>query len=94
MSEADTGAGAPVAPDERRVNHALRGIFEEAYELIHPFFDPHNAWGGHSLEHLAFRVLREHFPQISAHEVEEIVAAAHRVYTTRHLPEGRHPFRR
>jgi hypothetical protein len=65
---------------ERRTNTQLRALFESAYAMIEPFMDPKSGWGGHSLEHLAFRVLRENFPQLSSDEVQVVVAAAHRVY--------------
>lgn len=74
-------------PSERRRNHALREVFDDAYAMIEPFFDPGAGWGGHSLEHLAFRVLRENFPQFSSEEVHAIVVGAHRVYIERN-PEG------
>lgn len=65
---------------DRRKNVKLRAIFDTAYAMIEPFFDPAQGWGGHSLEHLAFRVLRENFPDLSGEEVHTIVVAAHRVY--------------
>jgi hypothetical protein len=69
----------PVA-QERRNNTKLRAIFDAAYVMVEPFFDPNAGWGGHSLEHLAFRVLRENFPELSSEEVHTVVVAAHRVY--------------
>lgn len=71
-----------VQPDRRR-NAELRGLFDHAYAMIEPFFDPASGWGGRSLEHLAFRVLRENFPQMSADQVHALIVAAHRVYLTR-----------
>jgi hypothetical protein len=68
---------------ERRNNLALRETFDAAYVMIEPFFDPNAGWGGHSLEHLAFRVLRENFSSLSSEEVHAIVVAAHRVYIER-----------
>ncbi|MBS1190129.1 MAG: hypothetical protein H6R10_1921 [Rhodocyclaceae bacterium] len=72
---------------DRRMNPQLRELFDSAYAMIEPFFDPQAGWGGRSLEHLAFRVLRDNFPQLSAEEVHAVVVAAHRIYITRH-PEG------
>lgn len=72
---------------ERRVNPELRSLFDSAYAMIEPFFDPAAGWGGRSLEHLAYRVLRENFPQMSAEEVHAVVVAAHRIYISCH-PEG------
>jgi hypothetical protein len=65
---------------ERRVNLRLREIFIEAYDVIEPFFDNANSWGGHTHEHLAFRALHEHFPNLSGQEVFVIVTAAKRVF--------------
>ena len=73
--------------DERRQNLRLRAVFEAAYGLVEPFFDPASGWGGHSLEHLAFRVIRENFPELSSTDVHVLVVAAHRVYIERH-PAG------
>jgi len=65
---------------ERRTRETLRSVFDSAYAMMEPFFDPATGWGGRSLEHLAFRILRENFPMLSADEVHVLIAAAHRVY--------------
>ena len=65
---------------ERRSNLRLREIFVEAYDVVEPFFDPKNTWGGHTHEHLAYRALHERFPDMSAEEVMIIVIAAKRVF--------------
>ncbi len=70
------------AGNERRVNLKLREIFVEAYEVVAPFFDPANAWGGQPHEHLAYRALAERFPQLSAAEVQLVVTAARRVFAS------------
>lgn len=87
MTDASRQTPPPGQPD-RRQNVQLRHIFDSAYVMIEPFFDPNAGWGGHSLEHLAFRVLRENFPQLSSEDVHAIVVAAHRVYSERN--PGRH----
>ena len=61
--------------------------------MIEPFFDPKSGWGGHSLEHLAFRVLRENFTDLSGEEVHTIIVAAHRRYIERN-PAGSAHLRR
>lgn len=87
-----TGQQQP--PDgERRQNYRLRAVFETAYDLVEPFFDPAAGWGGHSLEHLAFRIIRENFPDLSSSEVHVLVVAAHRVFIERH-PAGSQHLRR
>jgi hypothetical protein len=75
----ETAAPSP----ERRLNPRLREVFEAAFALLEPFFDPQNTWGGQSLEHFAFRVLRENYPDLSGEEVFIFVTAARRVYATR-----------
>ena len=85
MAEQATGAG-----QDRRRNTKLRGLFDTAYVMIEPFFDPAQGWGGHSLEHLAFRVLRENFSELSSEEVHIIVVAAHRVYIERNPGRSDH----
>jgi hypothetical protein len=76
----------PVTGSERRGNPELRSIFIEAYDIIRPFFDPANSWGGQTHEHLAYRALHEHFPTMSAQDVFVIVAAGKRVFTTTGTP--------
>ncbi|MEY2632149.1 MAG: hypothetical protein RIR00_803 [Pseudomonadota bacterium] len=89
MSESTATPGAaPV--EERRRNPQLRVLFDSAYQMIEPFFDPDAGWGGHSLEHLAFRVLRENFPKLSSEEVHVVIVAAHRVYIERHPERSQH----
>lgn len=66
--------------EERRTNPRLRAIFVEAYEVLQPFFDPANNWGGQSHEHLAYRTLHEQFPGLSPQEIFTLVAAARRVF--------------
>lgn len=73
-------AASKDAVAERRGNPRLRQVFVEAYDIVEPFFNPDNAWGGHTHEHLAFRALHEHFPDLSGEEVFIIVTAAKRVF--------------
>lgn len=67
---------------ERRVNIELREIFTVAYEVVEPFLDPRNSWGGQTHEHLAYRTVHERFPQLTGEEVFIIVSAAKRVYVS------------
>lgn len=80
----------PTAGSERRQNLHLRNLFETAYAMVEPFFDPETGWGGHSLEHLAYRTLRENFPDLDVGEVHSLVVAAHRVYIQRHPEKSTH----
>ena len=76
--------------DERRQNTKLRAMFDTAYVMLEPFFDPEQGWAGHSLEHLAFRILRENFSELSSEEVHSVVVAAHRVYIERNPMRSAH----
>lgn len=76
----------PVTGVERRANPQLRTIFVEAYEVLQPFFDPANSWGGQTHEHLAYRALHEQFPGLSAQDVFTLVSAARRVFSTTGKP--------
>lgn len=87
MTENHAPAQPPV---DRRQNSKLRELFATAYALVEPFFDPEQGWGGHSLEHLAFRVLRENFSELSSEEVHAIVVVAHRVYIERNPGRSDH----
>jgi hypothetical protein len=64
----------------------LRTLFIDAYEVLLPFFDPANSWGGQTHEHLAYRALHEQFPSLSTQEVFTLVAAARRVFSTNEKP--------
>ncbi len=73
---------------ERRKNLALRELVDQAYALIEPFFDPANAWNGQTLEHLAYRVVRERLPGIPPADVQIIVSVATRIYRSRNPAQG------
>ncbi len=66
---------------ERRRHHRVRAIFEEASVLIKPFFSSDNQWGSASLELLAYRTVRERYPELSPVEVHVLVTACRRVFT-------------
>lgn len=66
---------------DRRKQHELRAVFPAAYEALRPFFDPSNQWGSHSHEHLAYRTLKEHFPDLSAQDSFLIVITARRLFS-------------
>ena len=71
---------------ERRQNLRLRSVYDAAFLMIEPFLDPEHGWAGQSLEHLAYRIVRENFPELTADEVHALVVVAHRVYGERHPP--------
>ncbi|WP_374245778.1 hypothetical protein [Zoogloea sp.] len=69
---------------ERRKNLTLRELVDKAYLIIEPFFDPLNAWNGQTLEHLAYRVVRDQLPDIPPEDVQIIVSASTRMYRAKH----------
>jgi len=69
---------------ERRKNLSLRELVDKAYLIIEPFFDPSNAWNGQTLEHLAYRVVRDQLPEIPPEDVQTIVSASTRMYRAKH----------
>ena len=73
-----TDSEAPMV--ERRQNLELREIFDEAYDLLEPFFSPDNRWSGHTHEHLAYRAVHERFPKLTGAQVLTLVTAAKRVF--------------
>lgn len=73
---------------ERRHNPKLRELFEEAYARILPCLDPGRTWGHMPLEHLAFRMLREAYPDLSPQEVHLLVRASVRVCRERRHDES------
>lgn len=70
---------------ERRSNSELREIFEQAYVLIEPFLDPSSSWGGHAMELLALRTLRDSFPQLGVEQARILVVASVRVWQERRV---------
>ncbi len=70
----------PVSGSERRSNPQLRNIFAEAYDVLEPFFNPDNDWGGQTHEHLAHLALHEKFPELTAQESFILLTAARRVF--------------
>lgn len=70
-------------PAERRQNLKLRALFEEAYAHIAPFLDTAQTWGGLSLQHFAFRTIREAYPELTPAEVHQLVVASVRVHGER-----------
>jgi len=77
-------------PGERRDNPHLRALFDTAFTMVEPFLEFEKGWVGLSLEHLAFRVVRENFSELSSEEVHAIVVSAHRVYNARHPDASDH----
>jgi hypothetical protein len=59
---------------------ADRRVFPPAYEAMRPFFDPATQWGNSGQEHLAYRTLADHFPELNAQDRFLIVITAKRLF--------------
>lgn len=70
----------PAGTEDRRKYHRVREIFADVCVLVAPFFAKENRWGNSTLDHLAYRVVRDHFPELSFEEVHVLVVAAGRVH--------------
>lgn len=68
---------------ERRQNSRLRELFEQAYELIAPFYDDSQTWGHRPLNGLAFHTLRDRMPELTEAEAHIIVVAVARAWSER-----------
>lgn len=68
---------------ERRKNLELREKFEEAYDILEPFYAEENRWNGQPLDQFAYHRLRDAMPQLSAEECFILVVAARRVFGER-----------
>jgi hypothetical protein len=75
---------SPVIVHDRRRDLELRAAFSEVYARIEGLFDPARTWGGPPLTIWVYRVVQESHPQLDATQVQALVAAAQRVYRTRH----------
>jgi len=75
---------------ERRQNTRLRDFFEEAYRCIEPCLDPKQTWGGLPLELLAYRTLRETYPELDRQEAHLLVRASVRVFRERNPAGSNH----
>jgi hypothetical protein len=75
---------SPVIVHDRRRDLELRDAFNEVYARIEVFFDPTCTWSGPPLTRWVNRVVHESYPHLDAMQVQALVAAAQRVYRTRH----------
>jgi hypothetical protein len=68
---------------ERRRNPQLRVVFDHAYPILEPFFDPSSGWDAHTRQHVAAGLLQDNFPELSSPDVHLIIVAAGRVFRER-----------
>lgn len=69
----------PLAADVR-VRAADQPGLPPAYEALRPFFNRQTQWGNGGQEHLAYRTLKDHFPELSAQESFLIVITARQLF--------------
>jgi hypothetical protein len=83
MDKLNSNAGPETyAVDDRRTQHNLRRIFDDACRITAPFFDPAQSWGGSSLTMYARQTLRDAYPELTQQEIAILfsgVARFHRV---------------
>jgi len=77
------GADGTDQPDRRR-DPGLRAKIDRALAIVKPFFEAESQWGGHSLDHMAYRRLREEMPELNQAEVHVLVVVASRIYGGQH----------
>ena len=88
MNQPDSTDFKPDQGQDRRNHHRVREIFIEACALIAPFFARENRWGNSTLDHLAYRVVRDHYPELSVEEVHVLVVASRRVHEESRNPSA------
>lgn len=74
---------------ERRKNHKLRALFDEAYRRIESCFEA-TPMQGLPVEWIVFRTARAAYPQLSTLDLFQFAMASSRVYRSRRagLPGG------
>jgi hypothetical protein len=74
---------------ERRKNHKLRALFDEAYARVEHCFSACQP-GGLPVEWLVYRTARAAYPQLGPLDLFQFAMASARVYRGRHThPPGR-----
>ncbi|MCB1906093.1 MAG: hypothetical protein KDH15_01890 [Rhodocyclaceae bacterium] len=71
------------ARPERRTDSARRARIEQALGIVRPFFEAEGQWAGHSLDHMAYRRLREEMPELAEADVHLLVVVASRIFAPR-----------
>jgi hypothetical protein len=81
MDDLDSKAGAGTdGVNDRRVQHNLRLIFDNACLITAPFFDPAQSWGGSSLTMYARQTLRDAYPELSQQEIALLISGVARFH--------------
>ncbi|MBS3917115.1 MAG: hypothetical protein KGZ31_05425 [Sulfuritalea sp.] len=72
--------------DERRQNHKLRALFDEAYARIEHVFTRQPPQGL-PVEWIVYRAARASYPQLNTLDLFQFAMASSRIYRNRH-PQG------
>lgn len=81
MDDLNSKAGAGTdGVNDRRVQHNLRLIFENACRITAPFFDPAQSWGGSSLTLYARQALRDAYPELTQQEIAILLSGVARFH--------------
>ena len=81
MDDLNSKVGAETGGvNDRRVQHNLRLIFENACRITAPFYDPAQSWGGSSLTMYARQTLREAYPELTQQEIALLLSGVARFH--------------
>lgn len=69
--------------NDRRKNHKLRALFDEAYQRVETCFETRPPQGL-PVEWVVFRATRAAYPQLSTLDLFQFAMASSRVYRSRH----------
>jgi len=61
--------------EERREQHGMRGIFDEACKITAPFFDNAQSWGGVTMVMSARQTLSDRYPDLPKQDIAILFAA-------------------
>lgn len=75
----DSGAPSPSGGVERRTNHHLREIFDQAYRIATPLLDPNVS----STTHFLRITLHDAFPHLHQQDISILCVAIERVHRER-----------
>ena len=55
-------------------------VYPPVYEALRPFFDRRTQWGSSSQEVLAYRTLKDHFPELSPQDIFVTIITARQLF--------------
>lgn len=69
-------------PTEAGERRPIDLVYPPEYEALRPFFDRRTQWGDNGHEVLAYRTLKNHFPDLSPQEIFVIIITARHLFRT------------